>query len=85
MAAISKMTADVYYAPTRRRRYLTKKAAIMGEAIALILKKHPSEPAEYEDGHMIWGGWHWTNEKNHEKYLRRVIRLVKQSSDGEEK
>jgi hypothetical protein len=46
-------TAKVYYAPTKGRRYFTKKAAINAEAIAIILKKYPTEDFEPDTGFYV--------------------------------
>lgn len=43
MAIIEKKTRLVYFSPTARRHFLTKKAAILAEARVIILRKHPSE------------------------------------------
>ena len=47
---IENQLAKVWYAPTRRRRYFSKSAAIKGEATAVILQKYPIEPYEYDTG-----------------------------------
>jgi len=48
---IEEQTAKVYYAPTRKRRYFSKNAAINAEAAAIIYKKYPSEKYESDTGH----------------------------------
>ena len=48
---ISQQTSTVWYAPTRGRRYLSKKAAINAEAKAIIYAKYPPEPYEHDTGH----------------------------------
>lgn len=40
-----------YLAPTRGRRYLTKKAAIHNEAKAIIYKHYPKEDYESDTGY----------------------------------
>jgi hypothetical protein len=70
------LAATVWVAPTARRRYLTKRAAIHAEARALIEKRHPTERTEYEQGQIIYGGWHWTALPRSEVLFRRVCRLV---------
>lgn len=47
---ISKQISTVWYAPTRGRRYLSKKSAINAEAKAIIYKKYPPEPYEDDTG-----------------------------------
>jgi hypothetical protein len=46
MAMIKPRIALTWYAPTRGRRYFSKRAAINAEATAMILKKYPVEPWE---------------------------------------
>ena len=70
------LAATVWVAPTARRRYLTKRGAVAAEARALIKKRHPTERAEYEQGHMIDSGWHWTSLPRADVLFRRVCRLV---------
>lgn len=40
---IERQTTTTYYAPTKRRRYFTKSAAIKAEAKAIIKKHFPDE------------------------------------------
>jgi len=40
----------VYYAPTKGRRYLTKRAAVLAEAKAIILNKYPVIEYDTETG-----------------------------------
>ena len=70
------LATTVWVAPTARRRYLTKRGAIHAEARALIQKRHPTERTEYERGHIIYGGWHWTSLPRADVLFRRVCRLV---------
>lgn len=74
---IQTITRTVYHAPTKGRSYLTKRAAIMNEAKALIERKHPTEKQYFEpEGYCSDPGWHWTDMPRHEVLLRRVCRLV---------
>ena len=50
---IQTQTATVYYAPTKGRRYLTKRAAIKAEAVAIILKKYPRKDYEPDTGFYV--------------------------------
>lgn len=71
-------TRTVYLSTVAGRSFLTKRAAIHAEAVALIKRKHPTE-REITDG---FGrtedpGFHWTSLPRHWVLLRRVMRLVK--------
>lgn len=81
MAQIQQITRIVYLAPTAGRTYLTKRAAINAEARALIKEKHPTEETihDYESGHYE-PGFHWSELPRSDVLLRRVCRLVKQST-----
>lgn len=60
------------------RRYLTKKAAIKAEAIAIIKAKYPSERAYYgQGGYMEDPGFHWSGLPRADVLLRRMCRLVR--------
>lgn len=74
---ITKETAVVWRGG--RRRYLTKKSAIHAEAVSLIKEKYPNEQPEYEQGHMTFPGWHWSEMPRSEVLLRRVMRLVERT------
>lgn len=76
MNNITKTQAVVYYAPTARRHYLTKRGASLGEARARIKRKYPSEPPEYVAGHCVDRGWFWGDLPNSEKLLKRYARLL---------
>lgn len=74
--AIQKVNADVYFAPTRNRRYFSRQAAIEGEAMAIILKKYPIEPFESDTG----AGYdiRVDEPERYEKMHRRMCRVLKQ-------
>lgn len=74
---IETRTAKIYYAPTARRRYLSKLAAIKGEARAIIMAKHPRQWPEPEVG---FSGWHWREIPRSDVLLRRMMQIVKRSS-----
>jgi len=67
---------QVWYAPTARRHFFTKKAACMAEARARIRAKYPSERAGYEEGQCICPGWHWRDLPRAEELLRRYARVI---------
>lgn len=46
---VEKRTREVFYAPTARRHFFTKKAAVRAEAIAIVSSAHPKEKPEYDD------------------------------------
>ena len=69
-----KETATVYRGG--RRRYFSKSAAIKAEAMAIIKAKHPTERPEYENGHMIFSGWHCSSLPRFDVLLRRMMRLI---------
>lgn len=83
---IETLTRTVYRSTTAGRSYFTKRAAIHAEARTLILARHPTESAEsaeYEDGHMICRGWHWTDLPRSDVLFRRVCRLIKNSRSAD--
>mgnify|MGYP006126423709 CR=1 FL=1 len=47
---IVQQEAIVYYAPTKGRRYFSKRSAIIAEAKAIIYKKYPPIPFDTETG-----------------------------------
>lgn len=55
------------------RRWFTLRAAVKAEAIAIIKRRHPTEPDEPDVG----GGWHWTNLPRADVLLRRMCRLTR--------
>ena len=71
---IEKQQATVWYAPTRRRRYLSRAGAIKGEATAIILQKYPIEPYEHDTGAGFDIRYHEPDK--FEKMHRRMCRLI---------
>lgn len=77
------MPATVYLAPTARRRYLTRRAAIRAEARALIARKYPTEEDEYDDmGRCTYGGFHWTQMPRADELFKRVCRMLERYSSN---
>jgi hypothetical protein len=76
----------LYLAPTKRRRYMTAKSAAYAEARALLDRKYPREYTEYENGMVIYGGWHWSederNNRAYERLGRAILRKFRQSKGG---
>jgi len=81
-AEITQAQATVYFAPTAGRRYLTRKAAALAEAKALIRAKYPTEPAEHDDsGRRTYGGFHWSMDDRLCRVLSRLAaRIYRRSS-----
>ena len=77
---IVEQIATVWLAPTRRRRFFTKNGAIHAEAVALIYKKNPTEPCEYDDfGRCTYGGYNikYDEPERFETMVRRMERIIK--------
>ena len=78
MSGVRPIDSTVWLAPTARRRYLTKRAAIHAEARALIQAKHPSERSHSDEfGRIEDPGFHWSSLPRANVLLRRVCRLVR--------
>ena len=76
-APVCELTDTVWYAPTPRRRYLTKRAAIAAEARALITARHPKERQELDGfGRIAYPGWNWRELPRADVLYRRVVRVV---------
>jgi len=85
MADIEVMTAQtLYLAPTKRRRYLTARAAANAEARAQLDNKYPYERPEYEQGHMIFSGWHWSSDQKlvaaHKRLSRALLKNLRRAA-----
>lgn len=82
---IEAIQRTVYRSPSAGRCFLTKRAAIMAEARALIMRKHPTErPYTEPDGYMSDPGWRWTAIPRCDVLYRRVARLVAKSCSKEQ-
>ncbi len=75
MARIKTQTSTAFYAPTARRRYLTRRAAAVAEARALLSRKYPAEHDDY--GRIEW---HWSHEDRHLRTHKRLARLIARAS-----
>ncbi|WP_446471123.1 hypothetical protein [Xenorhabdus stockiae] len=71
---IQTMEAEVYYSPTKNRRYFSKKSAIYGEVRARIYKKYPREKPEYHEGMMICPGYDIAFDRP--EFYQRAIRYL---------
>ncbi|MCK9554152.1 hypothetical protein [Aquamicrobium sp.] len=85
MPALEHFVAPVFYAPTKRRRYLTAQAAAHAEARAMIERKYPTEGQEYEHGHMTYSGWHWSSDERLLRAYKRLSRLILRQLRGQGK
>lgn len=56
--AIQKRTREVFYSEVANKHFFTKKAAIRAEARAIVSNRYPSERPEYEDGVLVYPGYH---------------------------
>jgi len=79
MARLTTATRTVYYAPTRRRAYLTKDAAAYAEARAMITRKYPIEGRVTENGFVVDSGWHWTEDDRLCKVYARLARILRRA------
>lgn len=82
MPAIQRRTVEVFYAPTKRRRFFTARSAADAEARAKLELKYPSESPEYGDyGQMHYPGWNWREDEHmvrvHKRYMRLLLRALK--------
>jgi hypothetical protein len=83
---IATQQAKVYFAPTARRRFLTKPAAINAEARAIIKKHIRDEPAhdcsEEECGWCRDPGWRFEDEQPERfaRYYRMLTQALKKAA-----
>lgn len=82
--AITVDTAKVYRSSKKGRRYLTLKAAIHAEAVAIISNKYPRESPEFNDNGMCsYGGYYWREDiPRSDVLLRRLSRIVRNSIEA---
>jgi hypothetical protein len=81
--AVQEYNDRVYFSPTARRRFFTKRAAIRAEASALIARKYPKEPEERDEfGRTTYSGWHWRSDDRlcrlHDRLVRIITKLSKE-------
>lgn len=76
MAAIKAESQTIYLAPSKGRRYLSARSAANAEARAMLDKKYPIERPEYESGHLIFAGWHWSNDPFLDRVHKRLSSLI---------
>ena len=84
--AVERRVRTVFYAPTRRRHYLTLKGAAFAEAGALIAAKYPAEQPEYHEGRLTYSGFHHTSDERlvrvRTRLSRRIIKAIKANAMG---
>lgn len=73
---IEERQRKVWYAPTAKRHYLTRRAACWSEARAKVERKYPSEPYERDTG----AGWSWREDEHLCKLVSRIFRRIYRSS-----
>ncbi len=77
LAAVQPQVSQTWYAPTSRRRFLTKKAACVAEARARIKIKYPRERSETDErGRLVDPGWYWGDLPRSEVLLKRYARVL---------
>lgn len=76
---IGRQTATVWFSPTSRRRFLTRRGAIRAEAAAIILARHPVEHGSERDGDPGWD-IRWAEPERFENMQRRLCRLINQAA-----
>ncbi|PLC06382.1 hypothetical protein CY658_04935 [Variovorax sp. RO1] len=76
MTAIQAITRTVWFAPTKRRHYMSPRAAAHAEASARIEKKYPTEKSESESGVCYDPGYHWREDQRLLKVHARLARLL---------
>lgn len=71
----------VFYAPTARRHYQTRKAAVMAEARALVKRHYPSQREHHDDmGRLEDPGFHWLDEPQAVRLHARLVRIIDRKS-----
>ncbi|WP_414492025.1 hypothetical protein [Stenotrophomonas maltophilia] len=70
---IQTIAATVYLAPTKGRRYLSKRSAVRAEARALLDRKYPAETGDESDG---FHSWHWSNDEHLQRVYERLARFI---------
>ena len=82
MARVTSQNAQVWYSPTKRRRYFSRSGAIHAEAKALILIRYPTEKPEQEQGRMTYPGYHFPSDEpdKYKKMLRRLKRIISKNT-----
>jgi hypothetical protein len=81
MAEIEPVPRTVYFAPTRRRHFMTLHAAAHSEAASMLNRKYPPEAGDRSTGE---SGWDWRCDERlcrvHERLSRMIIRRFRNRS-----
>ncbi len=86
MPAVITTTRTVYQAPTKRRAYLSLRAAANAEANAQLDRKYPAEkPGFDENGFCYDGGYHWSSDERLIRVQKRLARRIRGASKKREK
>jgi len=72
MIMIERKTQEVFYAPTARKTFITKRGAANAEARARIKRKYPSIPFDPETGEVF----HWRELERADDLYRRYSNLI---------
>lgn len=80
---ITVSTRKVWFSPSRGRHFLTSRAAIRAEAHAKIIDRYPPERPDYENGFLIYPGYHIKHDEpeRYQKILRRLMRLIDKQTE----
>lgn len=76
MPKVERTTAQVFLAPTARRRYFTAAAAANAEARAQIRRKYPTEKGDISDG---FDYWDWTQDSRLVAVHARLSALLRRA------
>lgn len=76
MPMIETAQRTVYLSPSRGRAYLTAKGAANAEANFMLVKKYPTEKAEYQNGFCYDRGYHWSEDEFLRRVHERLVRLI---------
>ncbi|MCO7469470.1 hypothetical protein NJG16_05305 [Stenotrophomonas maltophilia] len=77
---IQPIATTVYLAPTKGRRYLSKRSAVRAEARALLDRKYPADTGDESDG---FHSWHWSSDEHLQRVYDRLVRFIGASARRE--
>lgn len=76
-SCVWRLVRQVWFSPTAKRHFFTKKAACVAEARARIKAKYPSERPEYDEcGLQVDHGWCWMDLPRSDVLLKRYARVI---------
>lgn len=79
MAEIQIKDRAVWYSPTAKRCFFTKRAAASREASAMIQAKYPTEPMESDEIGITFRGWHWSDDDRLRRLHARLTRQIRRA------